>query len=80
MKRLLFAAVAIVISAGTALSCAPAPSCWMDECKEYLRSVCSGYARDHKTLKQIAEYVDEPEKVSAFGKACAKLNIRLKAK
>jgi hypothetical protein len=30
-------------------------------------------------LKQIAQDVEEPEKVAAFGKACKKLNVHLKA-
>ena len=39
---------------------------------EYLPSVCQGYAKDHQTLEQIAMYVEEPDKVPAFGKACKK--------
>jgi hypothetical protein len=51
----------------------------MAESPAYLRSVCSNYAKDRKTLKQIAEYLDEPEKIGRFAAACARLfNIRLK--
>jgi hypothetical protein len=45
---------------------------------EYLRSVCQGYAKDHQTLKQIATYVEEPEKVPAFGRACKRFGIKLR--
>ena len=45
----------------------------------YLRSVCLNYAKDHQTLKQIAMYMEEPEKIAAFGKACEKLQIHLNA-
>jgi hypothetical protein len=64
---------------GTALACAPAPSCWLKSEPAYLRSVCQSYRKSHQTLKQIAIYVEEPEKVGAFGKACKKLGVHLKA-
>jgi hypothetical protein len=67
------------ITIGTAVACSPAPSCWIKSGPVYLRSVCLGYAKDHKTLKQVSEYVDEPEKIAAFGQACKKLHIYLKA-
>ena len=60
------------------MACAPAPSCWMRSNAEYLRSVCQSYAKDHRTLKQIATYVEESEKVSAFGRACKKFGINLR--
>lgn len=60
-----------------ALACKPAPSCWMESRPEYLRAVCLGYAKDHKTLKEIADYVDEAGEVPAFGGACKKLGINL---
>jgi hypothetical protein len=44
----------------------------------YLRSVCLGYAKDKKTLRQIAEFVEEPDKIAAFGAACRKLKVELK--
>jgi hypothetical protein len=78
--KFLIAAAALIATIDTALACSPAPSCWMSESSAYLRSVCRGYAKDHKTLSQIAEYLDEPEKIVAFGNACKKLNIHLKAK
>jgi hypothetical protein len=79
MNRLLPATAALLCGlTGTAAACNPAPSCWLDSGREYLRSVCLGYAKDHQTLKQIAKYLDEPEKIAAFGRACQRLNIRLK--
>jgi len=76
---LLSALAALTITTGTALACAPAPSCWMKSGPVYLRSVCLNYAKDHQTLKQIAMYMEEPEKIAAFGKACEKLQIHLNA-
>jgi len=32
----------------------------------YLKSICSGYAKDKKTLQEIATYLDEPEKWTSF--------------
>ena len=75
----LVATIVIVTVSGTALACAPAPSCWMKSEPAYLRSVCLSYAKDHQTLKQIAMYVEEPEKIAAFGKACERLHVHLKA-
>jgi hypothetical protein len=62
-----------------ALACAPAPSCWLKGDPAYLRSLCSTYANYHQTLKQIAQYLDEPEKIGDFGAACRKLHVDLKA-
>jgi len=83
MKRLLLAAVAVLGMVGSVLACSPSPSCWIEEGakergSEYLRSICLGYAKDHKTLKQIAAYADEPEKIVAFGKACKKWGVHLR--
>jgi hypothetical protein len=69
---------ASTIMTATTLACSPAPSCWMKSGPAYLRSVCMSYAKDHQTLKQIAMYVEEPEKIAAFGNACKKLNVHLK--
>lgn len=81
MSKLTIIAALLSVSAalapGTALACAPAPSCWIDEGPEYLRSVCQGYADDHLTLSQIATYLDEPEKIEDFGLACAKVGVKL---
>jgi hypothetical protein len=83
-KRLLPSAVAaLVFTTGTALACAPAPSCWLEPWSgrdAYVLSVCRGYAKDHQTLKQIAQNLDEPEKIGAFAKACERLHIHLRAK
>ena len=68
------------IISNTALACSPAPSCWMKGGPDYLRSVCSGYAEDNQTLEEIARYLEEPEKIGAFGEACKKLGINIKAK
>ena len=75
----LIAFAALAITTGVALACSPAPSCWMKSGPEYLRSVCVSYAKDRQTLKQIAQYVEEPEKIAAFGKACNRLHVHLKA-
>ena len=45
----------------------------------YLRSLCLTYAEFHQTLKQIAQYLDEPEKIGDFGAACKKPHVDLKA-
>ena len=79
-KTILAAASIAALCAASALACSPAPSCWMQSSSEYLRSVCQGYAKDHRTLKQIATYVEEPEKVISFGQACKRLGINLRSK
>jgi hypothetical protein len=79
MNRLVIALAMWCLAASAAQACSPAPSCWIEEGPAYLRSVCQGFAKDHKTLKQIATYVEEPEKIAAFGKACKKQNVHLKA-
>ena len=79
MKRILLAVVALLALSGTpVLACAPAPSCWLRSSPAYLKSVCQGYAKDHQTLKQIAMYFDEPEKIVVFGEACDRLGVNLK--
>lgn len=78
-RTLLLAAIMALINMhNPALACGPAPSCWMQSNPAYLRSICQGYEKDHRTLKQIAQFVEEPDKVAAFGKACEQLNVHLK--
>jgi hypothetical protein len=80
LEIILLSAFAVwIITSGAALACSPAPSCWMKSGPGYLRSVCLSYAEDHQTLKQIAMYVEEPEKIASFGEACKKLGIHIKA-
>jgi hypothetical protein len=76
--RIAVLAVMLDATVSAACACAPAPSCWIKEGPAYLRSVCLGYAKDHQTLQQIAQYLEEPEKIAAFGKACEKLQVHLK--
>jgi hypothetical protein len=66
-------------AATSVYACAPAPSCWIESGPAYLRDVCHGYAKDHKTLAEIATYVEEPEGIAAFGKACEKVHVHLKS-
>jgi hypothetical protein len=74
MKTLAF----LLAMTGSVLACAPAPSCWLKLSPEYVRSVCLGYAKDGQTLKQIAQFLDEPEKIGEFAKACKKFHVNLK--
>lgn len=64
------------ISLTTAFACSPAPSCWMKYGPAYLKPICSGYAKDGRSLKEIQNYLDEPEKLNDFVQACLKLGIR----
>lgn len=79
LTRALAATLALtpLVLPGTALACGPTPSCWMKSGPTYLKSVCMGYAKDRRTLKQIATYVNEPENIRSFGEACKKLHVRL---
>jgi hypothetical protein len=79
-KLLLTTAMFVLLSAPVAIACSPAPSCWMQESREYLKSVCMGYAKDGKRLDEIATYVEEPQKIEAFGLACKRLGIKLPSK
>jgi hypothetical protein len=77
MKNLLLTAAVLLLTSTSALACAPAPSCWLKSDPSYLRGICRGYAKDKTTVAQIAEYLDEPEKVQDFVKACKKLGVLL---
>jgi hypothetical protein len=72
-KLMMIFATAII--ATPALACAPAPTCWMESSRDYLKSVCINSGRNPDTLK----YVEEPEQIANFIKACAKLRIKIKA-
>jgi hypothetical protein len=74
-KKLIIVAIMLTLFGGSAMACGPAPSCWMEESPAYLKSVCQGYARDHKTAGDIRVYVEEPQLVPAFIKSCAKLRV-----
>src|SRR6516165_11417666 len=78
MKKLLLA-TAVVLASKSAFACAPAPSCWLKSSPSYVRSICQGYAKDHRTVAEIATYLDEPEKVQDFVIACQKLGVPLSA-
>ena len=69
-------ATLLILASSSVLACAPAPSCWMKSARAYLRSVCRSYSG--QTLQEIAQYVEEPENVTAFGKACKKFGIHFK--
>jgi hypothetical protein len=76
MKRVVLVAATFAVLATPALACSPAPSCWMKSGTEYLRSVCKSYKG--QSLKQIAEFVEEPEKIEAFGRACKKFGVHFR--
>lgn len=78
MKLLLVGVTALILTTA-AHACSPAPSCWMKSSPEYLKSVCADYAKQHLTLEQIKGYLDEPDQISSFGKACLKVGVKLQA-
>jgi hypothetical protein len=78
MKKLLLTTVAMLAFSAPALACAPAPSCWIEAGPAYLKTICRGYAKDHRTVAEIATYLDEPEKTQDFVKACSKLGVTFK--
>jgi hypothetical protein len=67
--------IAATLVSSSVHACSPAPSCWIESGPVYLRAVCSGYAKDHQTVTQIASYLDEPEHITEFVKACGKLHV-----
>lgn len=78
-------AIALMIAPTAAYACKPAPSCWADSGPAYLRGICMGYAKEHKTLAQItSDLKDEPGYVDgdslAFVKECDKLHVHIYAK
>jgi hypothetical protein len=74
MKTLATVALAIAAISGPALACAPAPTCWMQESREYLKSVCANYS----VSGLRAENLDEPEQMDKFIRTCGKLGIKIK--
>jgi hypothetical protein len=82
MMRMLFLSgvAALTLTPAIACACAPSPSCWFKYGPAYMRSICSGYAKDHKSLSQIATYLEEPDKIQDLAKACKKLGINLREK
>jgi hypothetical protein len=76
MQKLLVAGFVLACLTGSALACAPAPSCYMTESKEYLKTVCRQDAR--KPLDP--QIYDEPDSVPAYIKACKKLGITVTTK
>lgn len=71
---------AAIIIATRAFACSPAPTCWFKYGPDYLRGICTGYARSHLTRAQIAAQLDEPDQIETFVRACSKLNIRFTEK
>jgi hypothetical protein len=75
MRKTALAFAAAMLASSSVHACSPAPSCWIESGPEYLRAVCRGYANDHRTVTQIASYLDEPERIADFVKACGKLRV-----
>jgi hypothetical protein len=73
-KAILALAALAVISATPALACSPAPTCWMGESKDYLRSIC----KQHVQRPLDPGSMDEPEQVPAFVRACKKVGFTIK--
>jgi hypothetical protein len=76
MQKLLIAGFFLACLAGSAMACGPAPSCYMTESKDYLKTVCRQDARQPLDPKNY----DDPESVPAYIKACKKLGITVTAK
>lgn len=79
MKLKLTLTVVAIVVATPALSCAPAPSCWLSEGPSYVKGICRGYAKDKRTKAEIREFLtsDEtkPEDMDKFFAACKKHGI-----
>jgi hypothetical protein len=65
----------LVMASTGAWACAPAPTCWLEEGPSYYKDICRNAARSSDVLK----WVEEPDKIGDFIKACAKQGIRVKA-
>jgi hypothetical protein len=76
MQKILVAGIALFILTQSALACAPAPSCYMTESKDYLKTVCQ---QDAKRVIEPTKY-DDPDSVPAYIKACKKLGFTIKTK
>lgn len=77
--RLVFTSLVLFIELSNAIACSPAPTCWFKYGPKYIKSICQGYVRDHRTVTEIREFLDEPEKVNELVEACRKLNVPLAA-
>lgn len=75
MRTEILAVFALLVIATPTLACSPAPSCWIESGPEYLRAVCAGYAKDGRTVQEIASYLDDPKEIMTFVEACAKLHV-----
>ena len=77
MKSIL-SAVVLLASVGTAMACAPAPDCWIAAEPGYLRSICKGYAKKGLTVQEIAEFLEQPEKICMLVAACRHVGVKFK--
>jgi hypothetical protein len=76
MQKVLVASIALFILTQPALACAPVPSCYMTESKDYLKTVCR---QDAKRVIEPTMY-DDPDSIPAYIKACKKLGFTVKTK
>jgi hypothetical protein len=76
--KTLMALPLVAMMTTTTYACSPAPSCWIASSRSYLRGVCRGFAKDKRTVAEIATFIDEPEKIQDFVRACKKLGITFK--
>jgi hypothetical protein len=76
MQRVLIAGITLFVLTQLAQACAPAPSCYMTESKDYLKTVC---LQDAKRVIEPTMY-DDPDSIPAYIKACKKLGFTVKTK
>src|SRR5258706_3931414 len=78
MKKLL--AILLLAYATPALACSPASTCWYKYGPTYIRGICQNTLRNFRSMAQISESLDEPEKLSEFVAVCRKLQVNLTVK
>ena len=81
MRSLIIGAI-LALTFTPALACSPAPSCWLgsNPKSSYVKGICAGYAKDKRTVADITEFMDEPEKTPQIVAACKALGVTFKEK
>lgn len=78
MRAIFSGFVLNTVAVTAASACSPAPSCWLEEGPSYVRTICKGYAQKGRSVADIRGFVDEPDKVQDFVRACKKYGVTFK--
>jgi hypothetical protein len=58
-------------------NCSPTPTCWIEKDRPYLGWICQDFAKEHQSIRQIRDAIDDRKQINVLVHSCRKLGIKL---